>query len=100
MEASLSKTLTIPKLGGYEATEIIRRFPRRSLKNLFKSSGIHFSGEVMQVVLGQILRKTFSGNALSLYRALRNINPSPTCISIIWGISGSWCFTRDIGEAR
>ena len=31
----------------------------------------------MQVVLGQILEKPFSGNALSLYRALRNINPSP-----------------------
>ena len=78
MEASLSKTLTIPKLGGCEATEIIRRFSKEEFeKSVLKAQEYIFSGEVMQVVLGQILEKPFSGNALSLYRALRNINPSP-----------------------
>lgn len=34
-------------------------------------------GDVMQVVLGQRLEKPFPYDALSLYRALRSINPSP-----------------------
>lgn len=35
------------------------------------------SGDVMQVVLGQRLAKPFTQDALSLYRALRSLNPSP-----------------------
>jgi anthranilate synthase component 1 len=31
----------------------------------------------MQVVIGQLLQKPFKGSALSLYRALRGLNPSP-----------------------
>ena len=34
-------------------------------------------GDVMQVVLSQRLSRPFSGSPLSLYRALRSINPSP-----------------------
>ena len=60
MEASLSKTLTIPKLGGCEATEIIRRFSKEEFeKSVLKAQEYIFSGEVMQVVLGQILEKPF-----------------------------------------
>ncbi len=78
MEASLSETLTIPKLGGCEPSEITRRFSKEEFKqSVQKAQEYIFSGEVMQVVLGQILEKPFSGNPLSLYRALRNINPSP-----------------------
>ncbi len=35
------------------------------------------SGDVMQVQIGQCLRKPFPHSPLSLYRALRSINPSP-----------------------
>ncbi|MDX1670068.1 MAG: anthranilate synthase component I family protein, partial [Limnobacter sp.] len=35
------------------------------------------AGDVMQVVLGQRLSRDFSHDALSLYRALRSLNPSP-----------------------
>jgi anthranilate synthase component 1 len=35
------------------------------------------AGDVMQVVLGQRLSKPYAHDALSLYRALRSINPSP-----------------------
>jgi anthranilate synthase component 1 len=34
-------------------------------------------GDVMQVVLSQRLSRPYAGNPLSLYRALRSINPSP-----------------------
>jgi len=34
-------------------------------------------GDIMQVVLSQRLSRPFAGSALSLYRALRSINPSP-----------------------
>jgi len=34
-------------------------------------------GDVMQVVLSQRLSRPFGGSSLSLYRALRSINPSP-----------------------
>ena len=35
------------------------------------------AGDLMQVQIGQLLRKPFQHSALSLYRALRSINPSP-----------------------
>jgi anthranilate synthase component I len=35
------------------------------------------SGEMMQVQIGQRLRKRFTESPLSLYRALRSLNPSP-----------------------
>jgi anthranilate synthase component 1 len=35
------------------------------------------AGDCMQVVIGQRLRKRFDGSPLSLYRALRTLNPSP-----------------------
>ena len=35
------------------------------------------AGDLMQVQIGQLLRKPFQYPALSLYRALRSINPSP-----------------------
>jgi anthranilate synthase component 1 len=35
------------------------------------------AGDVMQVVLSQRLRRPFSSSPLSLYRALRSVNPSP-----------------------
>jgi anthranilate synthase component 1 len=35
------------------------------------------AGDVMQVVIGQRVRKRFTESPLSLYRALRSLNPSP-----------------------
>ena len=35
------------------------------------------AGDMMQVQVGQRLRKAFGGSPLSLYRALRSLNPSP-----------------------
>ena len=35
------------------------------------------AGDLMQVQVGQCLRKPFAGSPMSLYRALRSLNPSP-----------------------
>ncbi len=35
------------------------------------------AGDVMQVVISQRMRRDFASNPLSLYRALRSVNPSP-----------------------
>src|SRR5690625_7851830 len=35
------------------------------------------AGDIMQVQIGQVIRKPFRDSPLSLYRALRSLNPSP-----------------------
>jgi anthranilate synthase component 1 len=42
-------------------------------------------GDVMQVVLSQRLSRLYSGSPLSLYRALRSINPSPYMFFLDFG---------------
>ena len=42
-------------------------------------------GDVMQVVLSQRLSRPYSGSPLSLYRALRSINPSPYMFYLDFG---------------
>ena len=42
-------------------------------------------GDVMQVVLSQRLSRSYSGSPLSLYRALRSINPSPYMFYLDFG---------------
>ena len=39
------------------------------------------AGDLMQVQVGQVIAKPFRDSPLSLYRALRSLNPSPTCTS-------------------
>ena len=38
------------------------------------------AGDFMQVQVGQRIKKRYTESPLSLYRALRSLNPSPTCI--------------------
>ena len=42
-------------------------------------------GDIMQVVLAQRMQKPFAAPPLSLYRALRSINPSPYMFYFDWG---------------
>jgi anthranilate synthase component 1 len=42
-------------------------------------------GDIMQVVLSQRLTRPYSGSSLSLYRALRSINPSPYMFYLDFG---------------
>jgi len=63
------------------------------------------AGDVMQVQIGQRIRKPYADAPLSLYRALRTLNPSPYMYFYNFGISTSsarrrrsWCAAR-IGRA-
>ena len=61
-----------------KSKEVIRHFPKENfLEAVVKAKDYISEGEIMQVVIGQSLAKPFEGSPLSLYRALRSINPSP-----------------------
>ncbi|MEK9907337.1 MAG: chorismate-binding protein, partial [Gammaproteobacteria bacterium] len=42
-----------------------------------KAKKIIFEGEIFQVVLSRIFKKKITNKPLSIYRALRHLNPSP-----------------------
>jgi anthranilate synthase component 1 len=59
-------------------TPIERPFAKADyLATVLKAKEHIVAGDLMQVQIGQVLRKAFRYSPLSLYRALRTINPSP-----------------------
>ena len=55
-----------------------REFPKDAyLAAVLKAKDYIAAGDMMQVQVGQRLRKRFTESPLSLYRALRSLNPSP-----------------------
>ena len=64
-----------PQLPGYEAHS---EFGEEAFKAAVeKAKQYIFDGDIMQVVLAQRMVQPFPASPLSLYRALRSINPSP-----------------------
>jgi len=59
-------------------TEPIRNYPKdQFLAAVNKTKEYILAGDCMQVVFGQRISQPFAENPLSLYRALRSLNPSP-----------------------
>ncbi|MRW86900.1 anthranilate synthase component I [Pseudoduganella sp. FT26W] len=59
-------------------TEAVREFPKEEyLKAVAKAHEYVLAGDLMQVQIGQRIRKPYVDSPLSLYRALRSLNPSP-----------------------
>ena len=59
-------------------TAIERPFAKADyLRTVLRAKEHIVAGDLMQVQIGQVLRKPFRHSPLSLYRALRSINPSP-----------------------
>jgi anthranilate synthase component I len=76
--AQLKAPFVPPEAESFPPTEIRRDFSKEDfLKAVASAKEYIASGDVMQVVIGQVLQKPFKGSALSLYRALRGLNPSP-----------------------
>ena len=76
--ARLAQPVTPPPLGGFAPTEVKRDYPKAELEAaVHQAQGLIEAGEFMQVVIGQRLQKPFVAPPLSLYRALRSLNPSP-----------------------
>ena len=78
LRARLGEPVTPPPLGGFAPTEVYREYPKAEFEAAAQQAQTLIeAGEFMQVVMGQRLQKPFAAPPLSLYRALRSLNPSP-----------------------
>ncbi|MDP2152823.1 MAG: anthranilate synthase component I [Methylotenera sp.] len=74
----LRNTVTIPKSIATDKTVATSEFGEDNFKAAVKRAQQYIlDGDIMQVVLSQRMSQQFSGPPLSLYRALRSVNPSP-----------------------
>ena len=76
--ACLSKPANMPASLPSTKTELVRKFKAEDFeKAVLKTKEYILAGDCMQVVIGQRISKPFTDSPLSLYRALRSLNPSP-----------------------
>jgi len=76
--AQLRITVAIPESAPKTKTQASSEFGEDNFKAAVKKSQSYIvDGDIMQVVLSQRMSQQFSAPPLSLYRALRSLNPSP-----------------------
>ncbi len=76
--AKLRNTVTIPSSLPTEKTQASSEFGEDNFKAAVKKAQQYIlDGDIMQVVLSQRMSQPFDSSPLSLYRALRSLNPSP-----------------------
>ena len=74
----LRKTVAIPESAAGEVSTAASEFGEHHFKAAVKRAQQYIlDGDIMQVVLSQRMSQKFSAPPLSLYRALRSLNPSP-----------------------
>ncbi|KXV04765.1 anthranilate synthase [Caballeronia megalochromosomata] len=78
LRSRLRVTVQPPVTSASVRTETFREFKKDDYLNAVRKAKEYIAaGELMQVQVGQRLVKPFRDNPLSLYRALRSLNPSP-----------------------
>lgn len=78
LRIKLRKPVDIPYSHASMPTEEIRSFAKADyLKAVAKAKAYIEAGDLMQVQIGQVIEKPFNDSPVSLYRALRSLNPSP-----------------------
>src|SRR5690606_27506595 len=78
LRAMLRRAVEAPVISGSVRTDSIRDFSKTDyLKAVDKAKEYIMAGDLMQVQVGQRIRKPYVDAPLSLYRALRTLNPSP-----------------------
>jgi anthranilate synthase component 1 len=78
LAARLRSPLAVPESKPTEASEAIRDFDKVDyLDAVRRAKDYIFDGDMMQVQIGQRIRMPFAQSPLTLYRALRSLNPSP-----------------------
>jgi anthranilate synthase component I len=78
LRAMLRRTVDVPVTSASVRTDTIREFDKADyLKAVGQAKEYIMAGDLMQVQVGQRLRKSYVDSPLSLYRALRSLNPSP-----------------------
>jgi anthranilate synthase component 1 len=74
----LGKAVTPPRDERGEPAEAVSEFGEEGFKAAVEKAKRYITdGDVMQVVLSQRMSRPFNAHPLSLYRALRSLNPSP-----------------------
>ena len=76
--AKLRKPVSIPESPRMQPSTAASEFGEAGFKAAVeKAKHYIFEGDIMQVVLSQRMSQPFTASPLSLYRALRSLNPSP-----------------------
>ena len=74
----LQGSVSVPPVRRSASHPVERRFDKASyLAAVARSKDYIAAGDMMQVQIGQRLQKRYTESPLSLYRALRSLNPSP-----------------------
>jgi anthranilate synthase component 1 len=74
----LKYSVAAPSVKRVQAHPVEREFAKADLMRAVERAKDYIAaGDCMQVVIGQRLRKRYTESPLSLYRALRSLNPSP-----------------------
>ena len=78
LQRALRQPVKIPDAPQFPRYEAQSEFGEEAFKlAVEKAKRYIFDGDIMQVVLSQRMVQPFPGSPLSLYRALRSVNPSP-----------------------
>jgi anthranilate synthase component 1 len=78
LKARLARPIEPPHSRASVRREEYREFPKEAyLAAVARAKDYIAAGDVMQVQIGQRIRKPYADSPLSLYRALRTLNPSP-----------------------
>ncbi len=78
LRIKLRKPVEIPYSHGSVSTKEERNFAKEDyLTAVHRAKEYIAAGDLMQVQVGQVIKKPFSDSPLSLYRSLRSLNPSP-----------------------
>lgn len=78
LRAMLKRSVDVPVTSASVRTECIRDFKKEDfLAAVVKAKEYIMAGDLMQVQIGQRIKKPYVDAPLSLYRSLRSINPSP-----------------------
>ena len=78
LREKLRSPVVIPYAYASMQTECERDFDKEDyLKAVARAKDYIAAGDLMQVQIGQVITKPFRDSPLSLYRALRSLNPSP-----------------------
>ena len=78
LKEQLKYSVSAPQVRPTQSYPVEREFPKAAyLAAVERAKALIADGDFMQVQVGQRLKKRYTESPLSLYRALRSLNPSP-----------------------
>ncbi|MEA3395627.1 MAG: anthranilate synthase component I [Pseudomonadota bacterium] len=78
LRARLDAPVLAPQIKPSTTHEVVREFAKNDyIAAVLRAKELIAAGDFMQVQVGQRLKKRYTESPLSLYRALRSLNPSP-----------------------